>query len=612
MTKSKTYLSLFLFELIFRALSLFILRSVGEALISMMLQISGDEVLFNFNMLRLLLSMPGIAAIVLILCLSSLLTYFEFSVIFLKLYGDTTGHCRSISATMKHSLATFMSISNWGIAGYFLYSVLLLPFEAILLRPSVMPSVEIPNFITGEFSKRWYGTPVLNAAYFLLFLLFLALLFVLPSMILKKNHFIQAVQNSLMTWKECRKRWLLPLFAVIAVWMLLFTYPGFLSDDFSGLFQENMLKTLCMLFFSPRALLLAIKAVLLWGLKTVLMLVFCQMLLSCFVSVNQTSLPRESAVASVEQRISDTKNIIARLYFKVYDYFQPLLKRIHITKGAALWSLAACALAFVLFVYRISLSPPSLHEPLNIGHRGSDLGVENTLEAVEGAIQSGADFVELDIQLSGDGIPVAMHDDNLTRLANHNAAVNELTAEELAQYPLSQYDTTGVIPTLEELLQKTGSQIRMLIEFKAGSDEDKKPLVDAVLDLIEKYDYEERCIVMSLDYDMVQMARAKNPELKVGYCMFGNLGEVTAEDLWSLNVDFVVIEENMVHKQFVTACRQAWLPVYVWTVDDADSMEQYLDMGVSGLISDKPYLTKEILPGHQNGSGKDAVVYYWG
>ena len=77
--------------------------------------------------------------------------------------------------------------------------------------------------------------------------------------------------------------------------------------------------------------------------------------------------------------------------------------------------------------------------------------------------------------------------------------------------------------------------------------------------------------------------------------MFGNLGETTVENLLSLDCDFVVIEENMVSNSFISACRQAWLPVYVWTVDLEENMRKYLDMGVNGLISDKPYLVKEVL-----------------
>lgn len=82
---------LFLFELVFKILSVFFFVPAGKELIVMMLEITGDTSLYNYNMLRILLSLPGIAAIVLILCLSALLAYFEFSVILTGLYQGYRG-----------------------------------------------------------------------------------------------------------------------------------------------------------------------------------------------------------------------------------------------------------------------------------------------------------------------------------------------------------------------------------------------------------------------------------------------------------------------------------------------------------------------------------------
>lgn len=251
--------------------------------------------------------------------------------------------------------------------------------------------------------------------------------------------------------------------------------------------------------------------------------------------------------------------------------------------------------ASLLAMYQYAQEPPAVHKPLSIGHRGSDLGVENTLDAVKGAIDSGADFAEVDIQLTKDQVPVAAHDDNLSRMAGRSENINRLTLEELQSVSLSQYGMEGQVPTLEELLQLSKGKIRLLIELKAVSGKEREILVDQILALIEKYDFEKDCILMSLDFDLIQLVRQKNPALKTGCCMFGNLGETTVEDLLSLDCDFVVIEENMVSNSFISACRQAWLPAYVWTVDAEENMRKYLDMGVNGLISDKPYLVKDVL-----------------
>ena len=215
------------------------------------------------------------------------------------------------------------------------------------------------------------------------------------------------------------------------------------------------------------------------------------------------------------------------------------------------------------------------------------------------------------IQLTKDLVPVAAHDDSLSRMAGQSDSINELTLKELQSIPLSQYGMKGQVPTLEELIRLSQGKIRLLIELKAVSEREKKPLVDQILALIEKYNFQKDCILMSLDYELVQLVRQKNPSLKTGYCMFGNLGETTVENLLSLDCAFVVIEENMVSNSFISACRQAWLPVYVWTVDLEENMRKYLDMGVNGLISDKPYLVKEVLEDYPSQGIPSAEDYYF-
>lgn len=188
---------LFLFELIFKILSVFFFVPAGKELIVMMLEITGDTSLYNYNMLRILLSLPGIAAIVLILCLSAFLAFFEFSVILTGLYRGYRGETFSLKDTVGSSVYSLFSLKFRNIPGLFIYGILLLPFQNIYLIPSVMPHLEIPNFITGELSKRWYGDFVLNLAYILIFLVFLLLLFLLPSMALTGKTFREASENSM-------------------------------------------------------------------------------------------------------------------------------------------------------------------------------------------------------------------------------------------------------------------------------------------------------------------------------------------------------------------------------------------------------------------------------
>lgn len=63
--------------------------------------------------------------------------------------------------------------------------------------------------------------------------------------------------------------------------------------------------------------------------------------------------------------------------------------------------------------------------------------------------------------------------------------------------------------------------------------------------------------------------------------------------IWNWNIDFLAVEESQISVSFLEQAGRAWMPVYVWTVDNYDKMSNYLDMGVSGLITNYPDLARE-------------------
>ena len=87
---------------------------------------------------------------------------------------------------------------------------------------------------------------------------------------------------------------------------------------------------------------------------------------------------------------------------------------------------------------------------------------------------------------------------------------------------------------------------------------------------------------------------------------------------FSSNIDFLAVEESQISVSFLEQAGRAWMPVYVWTVDDYDKMRNYLDMGVSGLITNYPDLAraevdayKERYPQYYEFEGSGYPVYDW-
>ena len=224
-------------------------------------------------------------------------------------------------------------------------------------------------------------------------------------------------------------------------------------------------------------------------------------------------------------------------------------------------------------------------------------------------------------ELDKDGIPMVYHDPTLTRLTGVNKKVEDLTAEQLQSLTLStegQY-VKGKIPTLRQLIQtmKTWEgETGLLIELKPVND-NQAELAEKVIDVVESEDFAARSIFMSLDYEAVQILQRQRPQWWIGYCVYGTAGEMDYR-IWNWNIDFLAVEESQISVSFLEQAGRAWMPVYVWTVDNYDKMSNYLDMGVSGLITNYPDLAREEIddymqryPQYYQYQGKGYPIYEW-
>src|SRR5207245_8033379 len=104
--------------------------------------------------------------------------------------------------------------------------------------------------------------------------------------------------------------------------------------------------------------------------------------------------------------------------------------------------------------------------PRTVGHRGaSALAPENTLRAIELAIDFGLDLVEVDVYLSRDGELVVIHDEDLRRVARRSESVSDLTAAELARVDLGQGQGG---PGLADVLGRARGRSGTYVESKGG------------------------------------------------------------------------------------------------------------------------------------------------
>jgi len=219
-------------------------------------------------------------------------------------------------------------------------------------------------------------------------------------------------------------------------------------------------------------------------------------------------------------------------------------------------------------------------------HRGdSGNAPENSLVAIQSAIDKQVEAVELDVMLSRDYTPILYHDRTFKRLLGINLLVSELTYETIATFDIGpsysdQFETT-YIPTLEEALLLCKGQIDVILDMKDyGNNE---ILVPKVVSLIESLNMVDTVSIQSFNSTILILVRGLNPEIKLGQIMFYSSGDLTG-----LDVNFYTIKDNMLTKQFVDRAHALDRGVWVWTVNSITRLNEVLRYNIDGIITDYP------------------------
>lgn len=239
-------------------------------------------------------------------------------------------------------------------------------------------------------------------------------------------------------------------------------------------------------------------------------------------------------------------------------------------------------------------------------HRGASHGApENTGASVALAIVELADYAEIDVRLTADGVPVLMHDRALFRTTGVVGEIDKVTYEEVSSYDAgcryAKHYTGETVPCLREILAAYGERIKFNLELKGESN---RNLAETVVALIEDYGLEMRCVITSDSYDMLMWVKAANVAIKTGYIMSRVYGEIYGYDA----VDFFSVKSEFVTEQLVKGAHARGKEVHVWTVNKAYEILRMQTLGVDNIITDRPAYVREILYGHAT-SGENTVCY---
>ncbi|MEE1007036.1 MAG: glycerophosphoryl diester phosphodiesterase membrane domain-containing protein [Acutalibacteraceae bacterium] len=234
-----------------------------------------------------------------------------------------------------------------------------------------------------------------------------------------------------------------------------------------------------------------------------------------------------------------------------------------------------------------------------VAHRaGGFEAPENTAAGLDVAYKMGASGGEIDIQRTSDGSYIVLHDNTFSRVAGVDKKPSEMTLEEVKQLRVDGEP----VPTLEDMLDASHGRLTLYVELK-GETADKQ-MADEAVKIIKDRNMTDETVIISLKYDLIDYVESTYPEMNTGFLAFASFGD-TAE----LNCDYLALEEETATVDTINSIHNNGKKVLVWTVNDDEDIEEFIQSGADELITDNLSGAKEIIEELDNQTPMERIVY---
>ena len=265
--------------------------------------------------------------------------------------------------------------------------------------------------------------------------------------------------------------------------------------------------------------------------------------------------------------------------------------------------LIAAALAVPASGQEVTMPVPTIQafleadRPMVIAHRGfSGQAPENTLVAIEKAIELGADMVEIDVTLTADGHVVVIHDETLERTTDGSGPVLETSLEAMQLLDAgSWFDERFAgekVPTLSQVLELVKDRILLNVEIKheAVTDQAEGGIAQKVDELVRGHGLETAVIVSSFDPRPLAHLRELGSALVTASLYAKQLhgGMKPSEVIAQVGATAFNVGGRHIDEAMLADAHRHGIPVSVYTINETADMKRLLDHGVRALFTDHP------------------------
>lgn len=588
---------LILFEILWKLVTLLVIAPACAGLIQLAIHLAKLKYLTTSNLLQFLRSPWTILLLAVLLLLAALYTLFEIAAVCTCFRQSRFQKVRTTLGRMVRSgLQSVLHFFRGGGPFLVLHLLVLIPLMQFSATSGIFTAMGIPDFLAYYMTKKEFLLPIYVAAIILCCLL--SVRWVFSSVLFTQNQCsyrsaratsVQLVRGrfwqtffSVLVWNCC-------YFAVLLVFLCLITVVVLMVIRATG--SNDLIMSQAM-----RILKLLIQIVL-WSF-----------------SFFATPICMAHLTALLEKRCVQMPEVVLPEPVPLSRSAKPF-RRSTAVLTACCFTVAALGLnlsyVYSVFTGKANFRLALFQNPTVMAHRGLSADApENTLYAFSDAISVGADFIELDVQQTRDGVLVVMHDSNLKRTTGVNKDIWDVDYADIQNLDAgSWFDpayANARIPTLEETLQFVDKRAKLNIEIKPtkhGSD----TLEQDVAELITRYQYTDACYVTSFSYGSLKKIKEANPEIRTGYLMsvaYGQFYSLKYADAFSLNKVFVT-------SQVVNAAHQQGKQIFAWTVNGMSEVRSLCNLHVDSIITDDPVMVQNVISRDSTGETLRSVLDYF-
>ena len=517
------------------------------------LTLAGEEHLDKNNILHILTNPYSFVILNLLVLIVAFFMFIEFSILTFTIYGQLTEKQYSFRSILDNAWNKTKNLAGFQTLFFIFYFLITIPTINLGVKSVLAKNLFIPKFISSEIMKTNSGLIVWGLIMIVFAYLNLRLIFTLPLTAVGDENILDSIKRSWELTKTGKRKLVLTILLFEIIYLLI------------AAVLTGVITYICIYFDND-------------GNNPIIQTLFFSSISGIIFFLGVIS--KVTVITSLITVLIDHNEISEKLVNNLNENKKK--SRLVVTLTTVIIVVAVLVNGFNMYGNGVNKNIKT------IAHRGYVAkGVENSIEALEGAAEVGADYVEFDIILTKDNKFVVMHDYNLKRLAGLNKRVQDMNFDEVVGLTIKQGDYTSKIPSLEEFVNKAKElNMNLVIELKPHGAEPSN-YIDILIGEIKRLKLENYKF-MSLNSKVMDELETKVPNLETGYVIplqFGNFHHS--------NVDFFVIEDFSYRDRLVEQARKENKQVFVWTINNPALITKYLQSPADGIITDEPELVKD-------------------